>query len=316
MNRSLTHLATLLMAWVGLSSVSIAATDVGQLSFRLETSAKGEPRFSLWDGGARGSNFNSNLPWSELQGINQAALASASAQPVRFSLVREAGRIDCSGTARGGSGSGTCKFTADQAFASLLAQRGIGRVTDRDALGLTLVGAKRQLLDALSAARYATPNIGDFTGLAALNVTSDYIADLSARGYRPERLSDLIAFKALGVTPAYVEQLRSAGFGKPKADEIVQLKALEVSPAYLASLGRVGYDRLPVSSIIQLKALDVTADYIAGFQRLGHRLSVNQLVQCKAMGIKPEDLRNIGTGKRVAISADELIQLKVAGLLP
>jgi len=33
-------------------------------------------------------------------------------------------------------------------------------------------------------------------------------------------------------------------------------------------------------------------------------------------GIGPEDLRTVGTGRKVAISSDQLVAMKVAGLLP
>ena len=63
--------------------------------------------------------------------------------------------------------------------------------------------------------------------------------------------------------------------------------------------------------------MGVTAGYIAGLQRLGYRnMSVGKLIESKAMGVTPEDVRSLRSGGRMSISADELIRLRLAGLLP
>lgn len=316
MNRSISLLFALMFSWVCLTSIGWAA-DLGQLRFKLTAEASERPHLSLTSGGRNDNHFGSSIDWADLKGLNPAQLRGAGGQPVAFALVREAGRVDCTGrTAPRAEASGSCTFVADSAFANLLKARGIGQPTERQAFALTMTGANRALIDAIAAARYPTPNIDDLAGLSALQVTPAYLQDLSRRGYRPNKISDLIAFKALGVTPAYIEELQRAGFGKLAADEIVQLKALDVSPAYLSSLRTVGYDRLSADEIVQLRALGVTADYIRGFQQAGHRMSVQQLVQCKAMGIRPEDLRLLDGRKHVSTTADDLIRLKVAGLLP
>src|SRR5690242_15750051 len=57
----------------------------------------------------------------ELQGLSVARLAGPGG-PVRFALVRDAGRLDCSGTAGRLSGRGACSFSVDPRFAAYLQQ--------------------------------------------------------------------------------------------------------------------------------------------------------------------------------------------------
>ena len=52
--------------------------------------------------------------FSDFQGLSREQALSDG--PVSFSLVREAGRIDCEGTFQNGKGSGTFRFTANAAF--------------------------------------------------------------------------------------------------------------------------------------------------------------------------------------------------------
>ncbi|WP_205480869.1 hypothetical protein [Sphingomonas arenae] len=313
MNRPIALLIAVLLTCLGVTSVGFAA-EMGQLRFQLAKSSRDRVQLTLSDGSR--STFSSSYRSEELQGLVPAAAFGPAAGPVRFALVREPGRLDCTGTASAGASSGDCRFTPDQGFVDLLTRRGIGRPTEDQSLDLTMVGANRALVEAIADASYPAPSISDLTGLAALDVDARYIADLSAGGYRPEKIADLLAFKALGVTPAYVAELRRAGAGSLSADMIVQLKALDVSPAYIASLRRVGYGDLSADEIVQLKAMGVTADYIASFGRDGARLPVGKIIEYKALGITPQDARSARRGAQVSISTDDLIRLKVAGLLP
>lgn len=313
MNRPIALLMAMLLTCLGVASVGFAA-EMGQLHFQLAKSGRDLVQLTLSDG--ERSSYSSSYRADDLQGLAPAAVFGATSGPVRFALVREPGRLDCAGTANAGAASGDCRFTPDQGFGDLLASRGIGRPNARQALGLAMVGASRALVESIAAARYPAPSIADLTGLAALGVDARYIGDLSAGGYRPDRISDLLAFKALGVTPAYVEELRRAGAGRLSADMIVQLKALDVSPAYIASLRRVGYGDLSPDEIVQLKAMGVTAGYIAGFRHQGTRLPVSKIIEYKALGVTPNDARSARRGTQVSISTEDLIRLKVAGLLP
>jgi hypothetical protein len=287
MTRLLALPIAVLLICLGLTSVGVAA-ELDRLNFQLVAAREGRLHLSLSDDGERNGRSSSSFEVSELQELNRAALAGSASSPVRFALVREPGRVDCAGSGRNQVATGHCRFTPDAGFSDLLARRGIGRPSEREAFALTMVGASRRLVEGMAAARYPAPSIDDLTALAAIGVTPAYIAELAAGGYQPAKTSDLIAFKALGVTPGY-----------------------------LASLRGVGYGRLSGSEVVQLKALGVTADYIAGLQRLGYRnLPVGKLIETKAMGVTPDNLRSLRSGGRMFVSADELIRLRLAGLLP
>ena len=60
--------------------------------------------------------------FADLQGLSREQAASGGA--VKFSLVREAGRIDCEGSFQNGKGSGTFRFTGNPSFVSAMKSRG------------------------------------------------------------------------------------------------------------------------------------------------------------------------------------------------
>ncbi|HEX8414912.1 MAG TPA: hypothetical protein VF637_13655, partial [Sphingomicrobium sp.] len=159
MNRSVSFLAAILMMAVTVSSACLAAS-VENIRFSLEPSAKvrGQVQMSVSSGtDRRNDNISSSFRAADLTGLDHGRLASSG--PIAFALIREAGRLDCTGEPRGSRADGTCRFTANAAFANLLASRRMARPTGQEAYGLTMVGATRELLDALHAAGYPMPAV-------------------------------------------------------------------------------------------------------------------------------------------------------------
>ena len=73
------------------------------------------------------STWSNDRSLGELQGLTAAQLAGGS-QPVRFALVKgRRGRLDYSGTAGGGRGSGVCSPRPNSELTMFLEARGIGR---------------------------------------------------------------------------------------------------------------------------------------------------------------------------------------------
>ena len=74
------------------------------------------------------SVWSQDYATSELSGLTPA-IVTGPARPVRFALVRDAGRLDCNGQVGALVGSGACSFTIDPSFVSYLQARGLGRPT-------------------------------------------------------------------------------------------------------------------------------------------------------------------------------------------
>jgi hypothetical protein len=286
MNRVLTFLAALLFATLTVSSACVAAPS-DWIRFTLEGRQDGRVQASFDnEAGARGGNhWSTGMVPSQLIGLDIAALHASGSRPLRFALVREAGRLDCSGQGGGGRASGNCGFTADPAYTDLLASSGIGRPTRDQAFALMAVNARRDTVDALAAARYPTPTIDDLTALAALGVDGRYIADLARAGYRPRTTNALIEFKALGIDADWIAGFARIGYANIPSDELVQLKALGVTPEFVAGFDRLGYGRLPVQKLVELKAMNITPEFVRSVTRSGESVPpVNELVELKIFG--------------------------------
>jgi len=286
MNRCLAFLLALMFATISVSSACVAGSpDWIGFTLRPEQGdgARIHASFRDEDRDRDRNSWSTGFRPSELVGLDLAGFRGSGARPLRFAIIREAGRLDCSGSGGDSHADGSCRFTADPGFLQLLARRGIGTPNREQAFGLMAVNARRDVVEALAAARYPTPSIDDLMGLSALGVDRGYIGALAQAGYRPQRIDTLIEFKALGVTPEWIGGFARIGYGAIPADELVQLRALNVTPEFVAGFDRLGYGRLPVSTLVQLKALGITPEF-AQTVAPNSRLSVDDLVQAKLFG--------------------------------
>jgi hypothetical protein len=263
MNRALALIGALL-----LSSLSIASACVAQASDRINFTLHDQGGSEEIHGDFQSDGRSSHNDWStgfrpgELVGLDLAGFRSSGAHALRFSLIRDAGRLDCSGNGGGGLAGGSCSFTADPGFAQFLESRSIARPTPEQGLSLMAVNVQRELVDAIVTARYPTPTIADLMSMSALGIDGGYIRGMATAGYRPGTLNGLIQFKALNITPQWIAGFVRIGYAGLPADQLVQLKAMSISPDYIAGFERIGYGRLPVDKLVQLKAMDITPEFV------------------------------------------------------
>lgn len=290
MTRMLAFIAALLLTAITVSSACVAQTGA-PLQFTIEPSHQAgdvQVRFKRDRNGHSENTWSTSFRRSELPGLDVAALDSPGNREVRFAVVRDAGRVDCAGTGGNRMARGTCRLTPDAAFNRFLAGNGIGQPTEDQSFGLIALNVRRELVGALSQARYPSPSVEQLMELSAVEVTPIYIRALAAQGYHPASIEKLVEFGALKITPDYIGSFARAGYGNLKPGELVQLKALEITPEFIAGFERIGYGRLPVDTLVQLKAMDITPDYVRAVAQGSALPSPDHLVQLKAVS---EDAR-------------------------
>ena len=292
MNRCLAFLISLMFASLMVASAS-TAQQPDWLRFTLDSRSDGQVHatFQMPDERRRRAHDNS---WSssfsppQLVGLDVASFRAAGSRPLRFALIREAGRLDCAGNGGRGVGDGNCRFTPDAGFMDLLHSRGIGRPTREQAFGLMALDVRRDIIDAVAAARYPAPRIDDLMAMTAVGVTGAYIRGLAQAGYRPRSVGTLVEFKALNITPEWIGGFARNGYASMDPDELVQLRALNITADYIAGFERLGYRNLPVSKLVELKALGITPEFVRSVQRQDGALPpVGDLVERKIFGRRP-----------------------------
>ena len=287
MNRAFALIGALVLASITISSACMAG-PTGELSFSLEADRKDPARIDAHFNDDRGTHdrtdwSNGFMP-SELIGLDTAGFRSSGTRPLRFAIVRDAGRLDCSGNGGSSYARGNCRFAPDRAFAQFLVNHGI-RTTADQGLGLMALNVRRELVEAIVAAGYPAPKADELMSLTALGVDGRYISAMARAGYRPRTLQSLVEFKALGITPDWIGGFVRVGYGNLPSDDLVQLKALSITPEFIAAFDRIGYRNIPVDTLVQLKALDITPEFVRSVVAQGAALPpVHKLVDLKLFG--------------------------------
>jgi hypothetical protein len=287
MNRFFALLLALLFASLTVSSACVAAPSEW-IHFTLESRGGSNEVQASFHNERRGRDehqWSTGFPPSQLIGLEVSGFHASGSRPLRFALVREPGRLDCSGEGGGGRASGNCAFTADPGFMQLLASRGIGRPTKDQALSLMALDVRRELIDAIAAAHYPAPTIDQLMELTAVGVNGRYIAEMARAGYHPPSIHSLVEFRALGITPEWIGGFAGIGYANIPAGELMQLKALGVTPEFVTGFDRIGYRHLPVRTLVELKALNVTPEFVRSTVGAGQALpAVSELVEMKLFG--------------------------------
>jgi len=264
-NRVLTFLAASACAALAVSSACFAA-DWSALPFRLaKTMDAGRIQLSIQNqqGSHRSGNWSQTFTLAELQGLNATQLVAKNSTPIRFALVRPAGRFDCSGSVRSYDGRGSCTYAADAAFSAMLARRGLGQPSLDQSFALAMSDFRSEILDALAAAGYPRPTLDQSVALGIFKIAPSYVLCFADTGYRLGSVDNLIAFKIFKITPDYIASFVRLGYRDLPAEKLVQLKIFGVTPADVRALQAQG--------IATPSAEQLVRERLAGFGPTGRR---------------------------------------------
>src|SRR4029453_1740891 len=122
MNRCLAVVFALLCASLSVASACTAAqSDFVAFTLRPESGTQQiKARFSSDEDYRRGdSSWSTNLAPLQLAGLDVSGFRASGTRPPPFALIREAGRLDCSGQGGNSYASGNCAFTPNAEFTQL-----------------------------------------------------------------------------------------------------------------------------------------------------------------------------------------------------
>lgn len=324
MNKALSLLAAVAVA-LTVTTGPLAAQSIANIGWKIEHSesarSPGRVQLSLrYDDDGRGSNnWSQGYALEELRGLTATQLAAPTAGPVRFALVREAGRFDCDGVAGALGGTGRCGFAADSGFAARLAAHGVGRPTARQSYSLALGNVSSATLDELKRQSYPLPTIDGLVAFGVHRVTPDYIRSLADAGYRLTAADDLVAFRIHRVDADFVRGFAALGpqYRAIAGDDLVTFRIHRVTPELVRAYTRLGVRDLDRNDLTSMAIHRVTPEFIQELAELGLRdISASQLVTMRIHGVTPAYIRAIRGQGMVRLSPEQLVTMKITGLRP
>jgi hypothetical protein len=224
--------------------------------------------------------------FSDLQGLTRDQAVNGG--PVSFSLVREAGRIDCEGTFQNGQGSGTFRFTGNPSFVAAMKSRGFDFSEDRNSgdqdneddrlFAATTLNVTTALADDLATANLGKLGTSDLFKAAIFKIDSKFARDMKASGFELT-MEDLVKARIFKIDPEFVRQVAQMGFEKEPFESLVKMQIFKVTPEFIAEVRNEGLMNLQIEDLVKLRIFKIDANFIRQAKSEGVPLEVERLVE-------------------------------------
>ncbi len=231
--------------------------------------------------------------FADLQGLSREQVLSGG--PVKFSLVREAGRIDCEGSFQNGKGSGTFRFfTGNEAFVSAMKSRGFDfeensnandeRHSENRLFAATTLNVTTALADDLLSAGFGKLQVDDLFKAAIFKIDSKFMREMKASGFPNLGMEDLVKARIFKIDADFVSQITQMGFDKESFESLVKMRIFKVTPEFLTEVRNEGLTNLSVEDVVKLRIFKIDSEFIRQAKAEGVPLEVERLVQ-KRIGV-------------------------------
>jgi len=224
--------------------------------------------------------------FTDFQGLNRETVLNGG--PARFSLVREAGRVDLEGRFQNGKGSGTFNFTGNAGFVSAMKNRGYdfeNRANDREdedrLFAATMLNVTTALADDLSSAGFDKLNVEDLFKAAIFKIDSKFAREMKASGFENLGMEELVKARIFKIDAAFVRQVSQMGFEKEPFESLVKMQIFKVTPEFIAEVRNEGLTNIDVEDIVKLRIFKIDSEFIRKAKADGVPLEVERLVQRK-----------------------------------
>jgi hypothetical protein len=242
-------------------------------------------RETQWGKNQNGQSYS----YDELRGLTRQQAEAGGA--VRFSLVREAGTVECEGFFTNGKGSGTFTFTPDRSFVDAMRSRGFdfeksdgkGKHDDIGSRLFTaaMVNVTTALADDLRAANFADLDVGDLFKAAIFKVDSKFIAEMKASGFPNLSMGDLVKARIFKIDADYVRQVHEMGFSDKGFEQLVKFRIFKVTPEFLSELKSAGLKELDAEDIVKCRIFNIDAEFIRKAKAEDPNVTIEELVRTK-----------------------------------
>ncbi len=228
------------------------------------------------------SQHESDWPVSALQGID---LATPGRHDVKFTINREAGRIEGEGFVKGGEGAGIFNFEPSPDYAPAMARIGFNDIDAHKQFAMAVHDVTVEFARTMKAENLSGLDTDKLIAFRIFNVTPQFIRELRAEGLPARDADTLIAFRVHEVTPAIVRELRKTGLALDE-DQLIAFAVHEVTPEYVSKVRSMGLGQPDANQLIALRVHEVTPEYIAQMKSRGLKnLTLDRLIDLKVHDI-------------------------------
>lgn len=239
------------------------------------------------------NQHGSTFEYADLQGLTREQALSSGA--VRFSLVREAGTIDCEGKFDdAGKGYGTFRFTGNSQFISAMRSRGFdfeagnairkGNDVEDRLFAATTLNLTTAFTDDLLSANFGKLTVDDLFKAVIFKITPQFMAEMKASGFPNMGMEELVKARIFKIDAEFVREVTRMGFDKEPFESLVKMRIFKVTPEFINEVRNEGLANLDIEDLVKMRIFKIDAAFIRQAKAEGVPLEVEKLVQ-KRIGV-------------------------------
>lgn len=291
MKKLLSVLSAIIVIVVG-NYIIVAQTAVtGDWSAKYDRETSDTIYLSFSRKSERGKNQMGSIhELNDLSGLSASQLSGAGSA-VRFSIVREAGTIECEGTFSNGKGTGTFRFTPNAEFVSAMRSRGFDFEKrdpkyDGDDLSNRLFAAATlnvtaALADDLLSANFGKLDADDLFKAAIFKIDGKFAREMKETGFQNLKFEDLVKARIFKIDAQFVREVAQMGFEKELFETLVKMRIFKISPEFINGIRAEGLNEIDIEQIVKLRIFNIDAEFIRKARAEGVPLEVEKLVRKK-----------------------------------
>lgn len=276
-----------------------------------KSDSPGKVEFSLIEhhhGGT--SSHQSDWPATSFQGID---FSKPGRQEVRFTITRDAGKIECEGFLNNGEGAGLFHFQPDPNYAREMQSLGF-TVDDEKQFGMALQDVSLEFAKQMKNEHLSDLDADKLISFRIFRVDSAFIEALRAEGLKITDSDKLVAFRIHGVTPEMIRNLHQAGYS-PDEDTLIAMRIHGATPEWMGQLKQRGYDHLDLEKLIAFRIHGVSPEFIDKLQGLGYsHPDPDELIAMRIHGVTPEYINDMRARGIRDLSIDQLVSMRIHGI--
>jgi len=276
-----------------------------------KSAAPGKVDFSLIEHREHGtSSHSSDWPISSFQGVD---FSKSGRQDVRFTITRDAGKLECEGFLNDGEGAGLFHFQPDPDFQRQMSSLGFS-VDDEKQFSMVVQDVSLDFSRQMKSENLTDLDADKLVAFRIFGVDDAFIHNLRAEGLKISDSDKLIAFRIHGVTPEMVRSLHQAGYS-PDEDTLIAMRIQGATPEWMAGLKQCGYDHVDLEKLIAFRIHGVSPEFIGKLQGLGYKHpDPDQLIAMRIHNVTPEFIAGLQSRGMHDLSIDQLVSMRIHGI--
>jgi hypothetical protein len=256
------------------------------------------------------SNHEDEWPTSVFVGVD---FSKSGRQDVRFTITRDAGKLDCEGYLKDGEGAGIFHFEANPDYARQMKAIGFP-LDDENQYSMAIMDVSLDFAREMKGEHLDDLDTDKLIAFRIFKVNKEFIEGLRATGLHVTDSDQLVAFRIHGVTSEMVRSLQQAGYS-PDGDTLVAMRIHGATPEWVQELKKRGYEHVDLQSLIAFRIHGVSPEFIEKVQGLGYaHPDPEQLIAMRIHGVTPEYIAQMRSRGIQHPSIDELVSMRIHGI--